>query len=49
MIVLKKIPKDDPRYIRGMRFTMNVNDFPTFNLTYDAAKELRDNLTKMLI
>lgn len=48
MIVLNEIPKDDPKYRRGLRFTMRINEFITFNLSYNSARELRDDLNKML-
>ena len=48
MIKLNEIPKNDPKYRRGLRFTMNVNEFITFSLTRDCARELRDNLNRLL-
>ena len=48
LIKIEKIPKSDSRYDLGFRYTMNVNNFATFTLTHESAKDLRDNLNKLL-
>lgn len=48
LIKIEKIPKSDSRYDLGYRYTMNVNNFATFTLTQESAKDLRDNLNKLL-
>lgn len=48
MIVLNEIPKDDPKYRRGLRFTMRVNEFLTYHLTLKEAKLLLNDLTNLI-
>ena len=48
LIKIENIPKSDSRYDLGFRYTMNVNNFATFTLTQESAKDLRDNLNKLL-
>lgn len=48
MIKLEALPKSHPKYKDGLRFTMNVNDFITYHLTYKEVKILLNDLTKLV-
>lgn len=48
MIKLEALPESHPEYKNGLRYTMRVNNFVTFYLTVNSAKQLLTDLTKLM-
>lgn len=48
MIKVEALPESHPEYKNGLRYTMRVNNFVTFYLTSKSAKELLNDLSKLI-